>query len=309
MNQIQHKYEENKAYTQFFMLIGYSVLGIIICSILALIFCTAIYGLDFLTSFDSEMIQSSKYLNGFKIFQIFSSIGLFLVGPIWLAYAEGRNVFDFYSIKKTSLKIILIVFCILFFGAPMMELLSNLNQKIILPDFLQGLENWMKMQEDDAEKLTLLLLKGDTFLDLGINLFMIALIPAICEELMFRGALQHVFNRVFKNKHLTIWLVSVIFSAIHFQFYGFFPRLLLGVCFGYLYHWSGNISYAIVAHFINNAFVTLLAWKMQKENISLTELDKPINFEWYYYVISLIFTLLLFYYFKIKTKHHDTKLD
>jgi membrane protease YdiL (CAAX protease family) len=88
----------------------------------------------------------------------------------------------------------------------------------------------------------------------------LAIVPAIGEELLFRGILQNKIEMLSKNKHIAIWITAFIFSFIHFQFYGFVPRLLLGALFGYLYIWSGNLTIPILAHFINNGFTLLLLY-------------------------------------------------
>ena len=93
----------------------------------------------------------------------------------------------------------------------------------------------MRDKEDEAMKMTYLLLKIDHPIDFFVNLFMIALLPAIGEELFFRGALQRSFTKMFSNPHVAIWVTAFIFSAIHMQFFGFFPRLFLGAAFGYIY--------------------------------------------------------------------------
>ncbi len=93
-----------------------------------------------------------------------------------------------------------------------------------------------------------------------VNLLMIAILPAIGEEFFFRGILQRLFSEWFKNIHVAIFITAFIFSAIHFQFFGFFPRFLLGLYLGYLFYWSGNLWIPIVVHFINNALVVILAY-------------------------------------------------
>lgn len=146
--------------------------------------------------------------------------------------------------------------------------------------------------------------------DFFFNILVIALLPAIAEELLFRGAVQRSFNRMFNNPHVAIWLAAFIFSAIHVQFFGFFPRMLLGAAFGYIYLWTGSIWYAMFAHFLNNAAAVCQAWYDQVHHIPLEQADNSSNFPWYGYVISLILTIFLFKYLKDKTTpHHGKQLD
>ncbi len=85
------------------------------------------------------------------------------------------------------------------------------------------------------------------------NLFMVALIPAVGEEFLFRGTLQRIFSEWLRSEHLAVWTTAVLFSLMHYQFLGFMPRILLGALFGYLFLWTGNIWVPVLAHFVNNA--------------------------------------------------------
>ena len=131
--------------------------------------------------------------------------------------------------------------------------------------------------------------------------------PAICEEFIFRGAVQRVIFRLKSNPHVAIWLSAFIFSAIHFQFYGFLPRLLLGAAFGYIYFWTGSIWYAVFAHFLNNAYAVVVAFYLQANNKSISGAD-DMNLPWYGYVISAILTLVLFLQISNKSKVESQKL-
>ena len=97
---------------------------------------------------------------------------------------------------------------------------------------------------------------------------MIAIIPAIGEELLFRGVIQRIFTRWTRSNHWGIWIAAILFSALHMQFYGFVPRMLLGVLFGYLLVWSGSMWLPIIAHFLNNALAVIAMYMIDKELIS-----------------------------------------
>ena len=96
----------------------------------------------------------------------------------------------------------------------------------------------------------------------------VAIVPAIGEELLFRGLIQKYFRQIFGNPHAAIWVTAILFSAFHLQFYGFLPRMLLGAFFGYLFYFSRNLGYAIIAHFINNGFTVTLLYLYQAGIIS-----------------------------------------
>src|SRR5690606_9694418 len=126
---------------------------------------------------------------------------------------------------------------------------------------------------------------------LAINLLMIAIIPAIGEELLFRGGIQNIFYKWFKNPHIAIWAAAILFSAIHVQFYGFIPRMLLWALFGYLLVWGKSIWYPIIGHFINNGSAVVTAFIYQQQGKSIDELDKGDTFPMAGYIFSAIFTL------------------
>ncbi|MEL7006274.1 MAG: CPBP family intramembrane glutamic endopeptidase, partial [Bacteroidota bacterium] len=130
-----------------------------------------------------------------------------------------------------------------------------------------------------------------------VAIIVIAVIPAIGEEIVFRGMLQNELHTASKNAHVAIWVSAIIFSAIHMQFFGFFPRLLLGALFGYLYYWSGNLIIPILAHFINNGFSLVLVYLSTGEglfgNPENTE-SAPLSTV----LIFIIITVGLMYYFR-----------
>jgi membrane protease YdiL (CAAX protease family) len=134
------------------------------------------------------------------------------------------------------------------------------NQSVELPEFFAGIESWAKEQEKANQGLMLYLTNFSNPVEFLAGLVILALVPAIGEELLFRGILQSKIAIVTKNYHIGIWIAAIVFSAIHFQFYGFVPRMLLGALFGYMYVWSGNLAIPILAHFVNNGFTLLLIY-------------------------------------------------
>jgi membrane protease YdiL (CAAX protease family) len=127
------------------------------------------------------------------------------------------------------------------------------NMTVKLPNWLHQFEVWAKEKEAHLQALTSLLTTFHSMTELGIGILVIGVIPAIGEELLFRGVVQPLCYQRTHNIHLAIGVSAFIFSAIHMQFYGFVPRLLLGGLFGYLYWWTKDLFFPIVAHFFNNA--------------------------------------------------------
>lgn len=166
-----------------------------------------------------------------------------------------------------------------------------------LPGFLKGIEDWMLRKELEVGNLTKQLLVMNSISVLLVNLLMFVVIPAFGEELIFRGCLQKIFKRLTGNYHIAIWITAIIFSAIHVQFYGFIPRMLLGALFGYLLVWSGSLWLPILAHFMNNAIAVITAYIYQQKGISLDKLDQPDPVSGSVYLISLVATSALLWFF------------
>jgi len=159
----------------------------------------------------------------------------------------------------------------LVFGLPILQALIHVNGNIQFPEGLQGIEEQLIQMETERNRLSERMILQNTPQALIINLLIIAVLPALGEEFFFRGILQQIFSGLVNNRHLAILLASVIFSAFHLQFYGFIPRLLLGLYFGYLFVWSGTIWLPVIAHFLNNAIAVLLVFFTERYELNLPD--------------------------------------
>lgn len=254
---------------------------------------------------DKQNLALLKYL------QITQSIGLFVIPPFVAAALFGSSISSYLKFKTKPYSFVLLIVIILtVVSTPFINYLAELNTRLDLPAALQGIENWMKQMEETAAELTEMLLVADTFDVFLLNLFMIAVIPAVGEELLFRGVIQKQLSQFFKSKHAGIWVAAILFSALHMQFFGFIPRMFLGVMFGYLLVWTGSMWIPITAHFVNNAAAVLFYYLYSKkmvseeiETIGASETD-------IYYVIAsvagiFILMFLIFRYQKIRSNHRS----
>ncbi len=235
-----------------------------------------------------------------KNLQIWQSIGMFIVPSVFIAWFASFKPWEFLGLTN-SLKIrsVFWVIMILVVSMPFMNQLVLWNESMHLPSFLSGIEEWMKEREDVAAGLTESFLLVNSIPGFLVNILMIAIIPAFGEEFFFRGILQKFFGKWFKSTHLAVILASIIFSALHFQFYGFFPRLALGLIFGYLYAWSGNLWYPIIAHLINNLIPVVGFYILGEEAIegSLDNIGTG-NMSWVWVIGSLLMATLAIYQYK-----------
>ena len=208
---------------------------------------------------------------GLKIAQGLSSIMMFVVPPV---------VYYFITRKEKPMQalgfrrpvhpwwLILIGVALMFISLPVTNQLTTWNESMSLGDGLTWLEEWIKSLEEAAKVATEKMLNVDTIGGLLLNLVVVALIPAIGEELTFRGVLQQSLTRKM-NPHFAIILSAAIFSFIHFQFFGFLPRMFLGLLLGYMFYITGSLWTSMLMHFVNNGTAVVIYYLNNKNIIDI----------------------------------------
>lgn len=290
-----------KPINSLLLLIGLVIVGSILGSIIGFVLAIVVTGETDVGELLSLAEGGGQNLTFLRTLQGGSSIGMFVLPPLVLGMIE-RNRGAYIPGGITKMRLLTVVFLISICSSPIIEFSGKLNALMEFPDQLAGLEQWMRQQEANAEAVTMLLLKDVSYLGLAGNLIVIAVIAAIGEEFLFRGALQTILIRWLRNPHVAIWVAAIVFSAIHLQFYGFLPRMLLGALFGYLFYWSNNIWLPIFGHFVNNAGVILMTYSYQKQGNSLDTMDYMPDSAIYTLFIGLILTGILMYIFWKWTK-------
>ena len=252
-------------------------------------------------------------INALKWVQFIQSTAMFLLPPLCMAYLWSKQPLDWLKVKGERLKVkgeSLWAVMLMLVTLPAINLLGHLNQQMTLPAFLEPLEQWMKTSEDSAKVLTEQFLNVTTFSGLIINLLLMALLPAVAEELTFRGVLMNLFRVKGKRlkvkgegvPHLAIWCSAILFSAIHMQFYGFVPRMLMGALFGYMLVWTSNLWVPILMHFTNNAMAVLLYFVAFRANWDIEQLDAiGTNDTLWLGVVSIVVTIVGIYAFRRST--------
>lgn len=214
-----------------------------------------------------------------------------VVAPYYFLRKQQRALKDFFQTPYLAPALIVPLLVIVFMGFN--GAIIKWNQEIYLPF---GMDEWARPMEEKLMETTQYMIQFDSTLQLIIGFLVIAVLPAIGEEIIFRGMIQNDFYRATRNIHLSIWISAFLFSAIHIQFFGFFPRLLLGALFGYLYYWSGNLWMPVLAHFINNGFTVITMVLTQKKAISI-DLEK-IEPSLAQVIVSAVFSGILLYAYK-----------
>lgn len=238
----------------------------------------------------TELDQSAKAI---RLASTIQSVCFFIIPSLMFAFLCHENARtylkteDSYNIYVLILGIFLIIII-----QPLVDFIGYYNQQMVLPEFMAGLEGWMKANELAAEKTTNLLFADKTITGLILNLLIVAIVAGLAEELFFRGCIQQIIQKVVGNQHLAVWLGAFVFSAMHFQFYGFFPRLLLGAILGYLFVWAGSIWIPVIVHTVNNVIGVILAYLFydtpEYKELSTFNLDQNL----WITLVSLIFTVI-----------------
>jgi len=252
--------------------------------------------------------SNPKNISVLKFLQTFQSIGVFIIPPFIIAWFFYENPIEFLKFdKRPDLKSVLFVISIIYVANPFINFLTEINAKLSLPGWMSTVEIWMQNSEHQADQLTKAFLASTSLSDLMINIAMIGILPALGEELLFRGIIQQLLKKKFGNAHAAIWISAAIFSALHMQFFGFLPRLVLGAMFGYMLEWSGTLWLPILAHFVNNA-TAVIAYYLSKRGITEIDIDKTgttSDGSSYLVIASIIF---LFVLFRMLYSRRETKI-
>lgn len=258
-NQYQRKFEPG---VEFLILIGIWVASFVIGSVASIPIWIIMTGKS-IFSMQKEMFDAAN-INALKVIQVVSTIIIFFIPAVVTARIVSVKPFERLGFHKglqinRAVAAVLIMLC----AIPLVGFLAEINKAIPITASLKKMFDTMESQYAEQVKL---MATFKTPLDYIVALFIIALMPAIVEEVFFRGAMQNIFMRWFKTPWLVIFITGFIFSAIHFSWYGFIPRLGLGMILGYIFYYTGNLWYSIIAHFFNNALmITILYWQYTKE--------------------------------------------
>ena len=219
-----------------------------------------------------QMLEASDPVTAIRISQSLVTIGTFLVPALLFAYCYNRQWFDYNaanrSPKQSMINIVLILSVPLL---PVVGALSAFNQHIMPQE--GGVAEFMRDLEEAANHILELVTSQRSSWDLVANMLVFAVLAGVCEEFFFQGALQPLMMNWTKNPHIGILLTALIFSALHFQFYGIIPRFLLGVYLGYLFYWSRSLWLPILAHVLHNALSLMVDFTLQGRGIDTDNLQ------------------------------------
>lgn len=253
---------------------------------------------DGVDGFSNTINHPAQHIAQLKFLQISQSICLFILPAFYYAkLTQNNQLRSYYNFKfELNARTAIIIILAILAAVPFINLLGDINSKMTLPSSLSGVESWILETEQRAAMLTDLIVSGSHWWQLLINLFMISVLPAIGEELIFRGILQNTLLKATHNKHIAIVIAAFIFSAFHIQFYGFLPRFFLGMILGYLYFTSGKLWLPMLAHFVNNATATISYYLFNNGLISDTMDTIGTGEDWQSGILSAGILLIIYFY-------------
>lgn len=179
--------------------------------------------------------------------------------PAWLTAKFASPVPSrwLYLDNAPTLKAIAGVIIVYVLALPAMNQIIEWNASIHFPQALHEVEETLRKWEESNNGITRKLLESSSIVGIITGVCIVGILTGFSEEIFFRGALQGIFVRSRIGTAISVWVAAIIFSAIHFQFFGFIPRMLMGAFFGYLLIWSKSLWVAAFAHALNNSVVVV----------------------------------------------------
>lgn len=233
----------------------------------------------------------------FFIQGIGSGIGFWVAAYVVMHYIDKADLHWEIQLPRFNGKGAGLVLLISMGGMLFNSLLVYWNSQLVLPESMSGIESWMKEMEQQLLELTQFLTDFQTIPELLMGILVIGVLAGIGEEMFFRGLVQPKMHLYTGNGHAGVWVTALIFSAIHMQFYGFLPRLFLGGMFGYLYYYSGSLTYPILAHIANNSITVLMVYASSQGLIEF-DMESTDTVSYPAAIIGLLVLLAGIFYFK-----------
>jgi membrane protease YdiL (CAAX protease family) len=249
------------------------------------------------TQFQQHLTEYPNTYLGVMILQTFSAPLPFIATALYYwRYLEKQTVASL-SFRRVNIPVLGVVALLVIGFMGFDALIIEWNQQIRFPSAIQKI---LEESEKSAAVMTKFFTLFKSPWQFGLAIFVVAILAGVSEELLFRGVLQNIILKTFGNPHVAVWASAFTFSFIHFQFFGFVPRMLLGALFGYLYYWTNNLSIAMFAHFVNNGFTLLMAYLYQMKMVN-ADIEKTDSVPLSVALISLLFTAFIMRWFWVNS--------
>jgi membrane protease YdiL (CAAX protease family) len=247
--------------------VGFVIVGFLLGFLIAIPFMDGSM-LSFIPKLDHPLDHPEIKTPLFIIQAGVTFFGLAALPALYWWTFEKQNPLHLLKSKATPFLIFLLTAFIVFSFVPVISLFTEWNSNVKFPEFLGGFDQWARETETKTHDLMILFTKFDSFGQFMFAFFTISILAGFSEEFFFRGMLQPILKTAIGNIHWAIWITAIFFSAIHLEFFGFVPRMLLGALFGYLYYWSGNLVLAMLGHMVNNGLGVLAMYLNQKGKLN-----------------------------------------
>jgi len=284
---------------KFLMVLIFVLTSAFLLTVISFLVAVPFFGIDDLIA----MSRGQASLSLLKYLQMTQSLTVFIIPSLLSAFMLSRKPLLWLKFRTPKLLFLLVVVLIFVSVQPLTGWLGYVNTKMDLPDFLQSVERWMLNAESAANSLIFQFLDTDSIGSVTVNFFMMVLLPAFGEELLFRGAIQSSLKKAVKNHHLAVWITAILFSALHMQFFTFAPRLLLGALLGYLLVYGKSIWYPVLGHFTNNLLSFIMFYYYRTQIPGVNPLDSSAEQpDWWLILAGTVFMIGLFGWFRSRSK-------
>ncbi|MEA5458822.1 CPBP family intramembrane glutamic endopeptidase [Arcicella sp. LKC2W] len=289
---------EQPLLAKILILVGFTLVFMTIGSLIAIFLFSSMTGMPFeqVAEFSKHLNEYQNMYDGVMALQTFSTPIPFIAASLFYWYYIEKQTIHTLSFQEAKpLDFVLVALLVIgFMGFD--ALIIEMNQNMKLPDTWKNVEKAMKDSENATAELTKFLTNFHSISQLIVALVVVAVLAGVSEELLFRGVLQNIVLKATKNPHVAIWFSAFTFSFIHFQFFGFVPRMLLGALFGYLYFWTKSLWIPMFAHIVNNGFTLIMAYLSDMKMVDMDIEDTksvPLSMA----LGSLVVTILLLRWF------------
>jgi len=229
-----------------------------------------------------------------RLIQLISIVLLFIIPAFALTrMIDGKVIKPLSLSTKPKLGYLFVITILIILVQPIIFELAEWNSTLELPKSMSAIQEWMRNSEIQAEESLKLLLGGDAIINYIVNILLISVMAGFGEELFFRGLLQNKLSSITTSPIASALLVAILFSALHFQFFGFFPRALLGALFGILLIYSGSLWYSIYAHSLHNAIGVTTYYLVKREVVEENQLETLVSDNPIILIISISSILII----------------
>lgn len=280
-------FRNTKPYGQLLTLLVTMVLGFIISAGVTVF--AAIFGADF---------QSNGYI---LFLQAVSQLLTFLLPALIFSWLFSDNAAEVLQLDFSGRKWlysaagVVLLFCLI----PFANWLENINMEMHLPQSMSAVESSMRMASENSQALIESLLGTPGVGAFIVNILVIALFPAICEEFLFRGAVQQLFCRWFRNRHAAVVATAIVFSLAHGEIFAFLPRFMLGIVLGYLFLYSGSMLTNVIVHFFNNATIVVIYY-LYNNGLLEQNIADDMTLPWLVVVAGVVAAVVIFWFVFLK---------